>query len=115
MFQCNWLSIGQDLKVLHALSSQHESLVPHVLGATAHQWRFLSAQLVEYQEGAGEAGGGRKQSYFVELWDVGEILSSTETLYHSVHSATVGHKLIVLHMRCYQCCRSMAQSRRCCL
>ena len=29
-------------------------------------------QLVEYQEGAGDAGGGRKQSYFVELWDVGE-------------------------------------------
>jgi hypothetical protein len=28
-------------------------------------------QLVEYQEGAGDAGGGRKQSYFVELWDVG--------------------------------------------
>lgn len=28
-------------------------------------------RLVEYQEDGGEAAGGRKQSYFVELWDVG--------------------------------------------
>jgi hypothetical protein len=32
----------------------------------------VAVQLVDYQEGAGDAGGGRKQSYFVELWDVGE-------------------------------------------
>ncbi len=48
---------------------------PAKSGVTIPSAKLGSTQLVEYQEGGDEAGS-RKQSYFVELWDVGASLPS---------------------------------------
>lgn len=48
---------------------------PARFGLMIPSTKFGCTQLVEYQEGGDEAGS-RKQSYFVELWDVGASLPS---------------------------------------
>ena len=67
----------------------------HVAGCIA--WPTLTAdvipQLLEYAEG-GDAGGGHKQDYFVELWDVGASMHSCcHFLVHSVLRSTESAQL----------------------